>query len=78
MDLREYESAKFDLAQALRVIAVRLPKERDDLKARPPSSPVWPMPAVKTCGSSSKIGSPAMRYPKRPMRQIKFSSQCAL
>ena len=34
MDLRDYESAKFELAEVLRLIAVRLPKERDDLKAR--------------------------------------------
>jgi GTP-binding protein EngB required for normal cell division len=34
MDLRDYESAKFELAEVLRAIAVRLPKERDDPRSR--------------------------------------------
>jgi GTP-binding protein EngB required for normal cell division len=34
MDLRDYESAKFELAEVLRAISVRLPKERGDPRSR--------------------------------------------
>jgi GTP-binding protein EngB required for normal cell division len=34
MDLRDYEAAKFELAELLRVIALRLPAQRADLKSR--------------------------------------------
>jgi len=34
MDLRDYESAKFELAEVLRAIAVRFPKERSDPRSR--------------------------------------------
>jgi GTP-binding protein EngB required for normal cell division len=34
MDLRDYESAKFELAEVLRAIAARLPKDRGDPRSR--------------------------------------------